>query len=324
MDTRLSAAIAIMFLLTAPACADLGGLQPFVFSAAKFIVLSEKTGEEKFRVNETLKETLKQTLKFQTQKRKAAQYSPLAWYMPESWVPAAASAIGVFLISLTHMSMSLGQAVVESLIADQKKKKITVKKTALKVGLIKVREALSVIAAAVVLGAAISWTYAGPTYEFIWLMVLSTVVCLIAGISHEAVHRIAGKALGISAEYTFWFTGSFLTIVTALLGNAFGLQGMLVEQIKGDVSPRRLGLMKLAGPVFSIVVMGFFVGLNFVRPSVIFQIAFSISGMIAMAEILPFKPMDGYDVRKWSFLIWLLSFIVIGLMFSLVNFILMV
>jgi hypothetical protein len=282
---------------------------------AKFIVLSEKEGEQKFHVNETKK----YPEKFQ---RNAVKYSPLAWYLPERWVPVVASAIGAFLISLVHQFISLGQSFVESLISDKKKAKVKLRDSGIKVLGIKVREVFAVMAAAFVLGAAISWTYAGPTDEFLWLLGVNFIICLMAGLSHEAVHRIAGKLLGIKSEYTFWFSGAFLTIVTALLGNAFGLQGMLVDEIKEGTDRRKIGLMKLSGSVFSFGLMVLAAACNLLYPSFLFQMVGGISGMVAMADILPFKPMDGYEIRRWNFLFWLVWFMTILVTFTAVSFVL--
>jgi len=320
MDTRLPAAIAALLLLTAPVSADGGYYGALAFCAggqvAKFIVLSESTGEEKFHVNETLKETIK----FQTQKRNAVQYSPLAWYMPQKWVPVAASLIGAFLIPLGNQVVSIIQNYVGYLITDRKKNVTVIKHTTFRLLGVKVREIISLLAAAFILGAAISWTYAGPSHEFLWLLALNTVICLLAGLSHEAVHRIVGKILGISAEYTFWFTGSLMTIFTALLGNAFGLQGLLIDEVKEGTPKWKVGVMKLSAVAFSAAVMVFFAAVNLLFPHVAFQMAYSISGMWAMAEILPFKPMDGYDVRKWNIFIWFASFAVISCMFVVLTF----
>jgi hypothetical protein len=185
-----------------------------------------------------------------------------------------------------------------------------------------VREALSVIASAFVLGIAITWTYAGPTWDFLWLLILNVIVCLLAGFSHEATHWIMGRLMGVETEYRFWPSGSIATLFTAFLGNPFGLQGFLMDEPKEGTPKWKVGLMKLASPLVSTAIMVAFAAVNFFVPNVAFQMVYSIAGVVAMAEMLPFKPMDGYDIRRWSIIVWLLSFLGISAAYVSVNFLL--
>ena len=249
--------------------------------------------------------------------RKAAEYSPLAACMPLQWVPIVASIIGAVFVSLVNIV----KAYVEMVIASIGKKKYTINKNARKVGGLKIREVLAVIGASFVLGAAISWTFAGPTVDFIWLLLLNTSICLVGGMSHEVIHWLMSRLLKIETEYRFWWSGSITTLITAFLGNSFGLQGFLVEEVDENTPRWKTGLMKLSSPVFSTGITIIFAGLNFFLPNVVFQMVFSIASVLAMVEVLPFQPMDGYDIRKWNILIWLTAFAITGLTFVTVNFI---
>ena len=309
----LGALVCIVFLVS-----EASGLEEKFFFAAggevgKFIVLSEEKGAQTFKVNRT---EAKPNLE-----RKAVKYSPLAGFIPAQWIPIIASAFGALFISLLHQTLNLVKVYFESTLSDKKKSKIVLSKDCKRVVGVKVREVFSVTAAAFILGLSISWTYAGPTEEFLMLFLISTVICIFAGISHEFVHRIFGRFLGIESEYVFWYSGSIMTIITALLGNAFGLQGFLVEEVKEGTAKWKNGLAKLAAPMFSAVLFITFVVANFVYPNVVFQMIYSISGMQAMAEILPFRPMDGYDVRKWNFFVWLMAFGLIAVPFSIFSFV---
>lgn len=250
--------------------------------------------------------------------RKAAAYSPLSRFLPLEWVPLAASLLGaVFVIAI-----SLAKACLESFIIARGKKGRRVSKNAMKVFRVKVCEVASVFAAALVLGLALSWTYAGPTMGFLPLLILNLSLCLTAGLSHEATHWLMGRLLKVETEYRFWLSGSIATVASALLGNSFGLQGFLVDEIGEDVPRWKVGLMKLAPPLLSAAVMTIAGVLNYLNPHVVFQMAYSIAGINATADIMPFKPMDGYDVRRWSIPVWLGAFIVITVSFLAVNFVL--
>jgi hypothetical protein len=269
---------------------------------AKVVVLSDKRG-------------------FVNLPRKAAAYSPLALCLPLQLVPVAASLIGAAITSVLHPIISLVQAYLENAIAERRKKKMRITDARFKFAGIKAREVLSIAAAAFILGAAMTWTFAGPTWDFLWLMPVNMFICLVAGFSHEAVHWASAKLLKVDAEYKFWFFGSVTTLFSALMGNAFGLQGFLLDEAKEGTPKWKVGVMKLASPVFSAAVMVFFAAVNFFFPHVFFQMVYSTSGVLAMAEMLPFKPMDGYDIRRWSIIVWFAAFAAISACFVAVSFV---
>ena len=254
--------------------------------------------------------------------RKAAQYSPLALCLPLQWIPVVASAIGAILASIISPLINLLKAYIEAFLADKGKKGKHIDEKAVKVAGIKIREVISVMVAAFVLGLSTSWTFAGPTFDFVWLLILNTIICLFAGLSHELIHLTMGRLLKIKTEYRFWPAGSAATMLTAILGNSFGLQGFLLEKVEEGAAKWKLGVMKLASPLFSTAVMIFFAIVNFFFPHVAFQMVYTIAGVLAMADILPFAPMDGHEIRKWNIFVWLITFAVISCSFVFVNFIL--
>jgi hypothetical protein len=40
----------------------------------------------------------------------------------------------------------------------------------------------------------------------------------------------------------------------------------------------------------------------------------------AMGDILPFRSLDGYDIKQWSWMVWQVSFLTISAVFIYVNF----
>ncbi|MFH0861996.1 MAG: hypothetical protein V1875_03100 [Candidatus Altiarchaeota archaeon] len=271
-------------------------------AGGKFVVLSDKRG-------------------FVNMPRKAAAYSPLALCLPLQLVPVVASMFGALLASIITPLANLAQTYVENVIAERTKSKMAISHAKYKFAGIKAREVFAVVMASVVLALAISWTFAGPTWDLLWLLPLNVFVCLVAGFSHESVHWAAGRALKIETEYRFWLSGSLSTIFSAFLGNAFGLQGFLLDEVKEATPKWKVALMKISAPLFSAAVMVFFAAVNFFVPHTVFQMIYSISGVLAMAEMLPFKPMDGYEIRKWNILAWFVVFSGVGVLFLAANFI---
>ncbi|MFH1834876.1 MAG: hypothetical protein ABH851_01665 [Methanobacteriota archaeon] len=247
----------------------------------------------------------------------SAKTSPLARFVPEAYVPAAAAASGIGLIWIVNLL----QTVFEFKALTFGRKKRELRKTTRKIGPIHVEDALAVLGASFVLGLSITFTFFGFTEVFARKLIQNWMLCFFAAISHEVSHRLIGRMFNIHIEYHFWWTGSLITLVTGYLGHPFSIQGFLMEKVEGNISKWKYGLTKLAAPLFSMVIMLVFAYINFKNPMEVYQIIYTTAGMWAAAEILPFKHLDGLDVRKWSRLIWLVCFIVVFGSFVAVNFV---
>lgn len=100
------------------------------------------------------------------------------------------------------------------------------------------------------------------------------------------------------------------------------MQGFLLEEIPEKTEKWKVGLMKLVAPLLSNAVMLVFAFVNFFFPNVIFQSIYSISGLWAIAEMLPFAGLDGKDIIDWNFFVWLFGFIFVGVCYLFVAFVL--
>ena len=249
--------------------------------------------------------------------REAVNHSPLNAFMPREYIPVAATGIGMFLMSL----FNIFKTVAEFLALNIGRKKKRFGHVGPKILGVHVREILAILGAAMVLGFAVTWTFAGPTIRFFDLLFLNTGICLFAALSHELSHRLIGRLFGINIEYRFWYMGSFITILTAFLGNAFGVQGFLMEKVEGDIEKWKYALTKLSAPLVSITITAIFAFMYLSNPEVIFQMIYTTASIWAMAEIIPIRGLDGYDIKNWSRVGWFISFVVISLIFFQVNFI---
>jgi hypothetical protein len=250
--------------------------------------------------------------------REGVKYSPLIPFVPEAYIPLVATGIGMLMMSL----INIFKAMIESYTGELGKRRMSYSHTGIRIlGLINLREAISLIAAALVLGFAVTWTFTGPTPKFMEYILLNTGICLVAGLSHDLVHRILAKLFKIKVEYRLWYSGSFITLFTAILGNSFGMQGFLLEKPQEEISKWKYGIMKIAGPLFSIGIACVFALLYAKQPSVMYQMVFTTASLIAMAEIMPVKGLDGYDIREWNRWIYLLLFGGITIAFIFLGFV---
>jgi hypothetical protein len=249
--------------------------------------------------------------------RESVKYSPLRPFFAEEYVPIVATGIGMFLMGIVN----LAKAMLESLTGELGKKRFTFGHKGRRIRGVSVRETLALTGAALVLGFAVTWTFAGPTSKFFDLFILNSAICLVAGLSHDLVHRALGRLFKIKLEYRFWYAGSFITLLTAFLGNSFGMQGFLLEKPDEKISKWKYGIMKLAAPIFSIAVAGLFASLYLGKPSVFYQMIYTTASILAMAEIMPVKGLDGYDIREWNRWIYAAVFMAVSAIFFGINFI---
>lgn len=249
--------------------------------------------------------------------RQAVKYSPLTTFFAEEYVPVVATGIGMFLMTFANIV----KAMLESLTGEVGKKRFTFGHKGRRIRGVSIRETFALVGAALVLGFAVTWTFTGPTSKFFDYIFLNSAICLVAGLSHDLVHRVLGKTFKIKLEYRFWYGGSFITILTAFLGNSFGMQGFLLEKPDEKISKWKYGVMKVAGPLFSAVVAGLFAGMYLKDPSVLYQMIYTTASIIALAEIMPVKGLDGYDIREWNGPLHSLLFFAISALFFAINFV---
>ncbi|MEM4272085.1 MAG: hypothetical protein QXH30_00695 [Candidatus Bilamarchaeaceae archaeon] len=256
---------------------------------------------------------------YNNQPRASVQYSPLSLVLPKQYVPIAATGIAGGLIAL----MGFLEPFIESFLTEHGKKGQRIsEKRKLEFFGIGVFEVFSLLVVAVILGAALSWQYFGLSIEFVLWIFLGSIVCIFAVLMHELAHRVVALIFKFKAEYRIWPAGAFITIFSSMLGNTFSTSGFLIEEIPEDAKKWKIALMKLAGPAMSTFLMLFFAFLNLFFPSTFLQFAYSACAVSAVADMLPFRGMDGEDIKNWSIFVWAFCFLIIGGSYLLVTFLL--
>ncbi len=250
--------------------------------------------------------------------RASVQYSPLSSVMPHEYVPLAATLISIGLLALVNLAWN----VLAFKAADIGRKGKKVGEGAWMVAGVNIKEGAAILGASLVLGISMSWQFFGPGKDFLGWVLLDTAVCLLAALTHELAHLALARLFGIKVEYRFWPAGSFLTLISSLLGNAFSVQGFLLEEIPQGIERWKVGLMKLSAPLLSTLIMIAFALLYLSAPDPLYKIVYSISGVWAMAEILPFGSLDGKDIKSWNADIWALAFLFVGGSYFIVTFLL--
>jgi hypothetical protein len=248
--------------------------------------------------------------------RQSVNYSPLSSFMPHEFVPLAATVISMLLLVLFNLVWN----VLAFKAADIGRKGKKVGEGAMVVNGINLTEAVAIVGASVILGLSMSWQYFGLGKGFVPWLAVNSIVCLFAALTHEIAHMLMARVFKIKVEYRFWPFGSLLTLLSSYLGNAFSVQGFLLEEIPEGVEKWKVGLMKLSAPLISAIIMIVFALMNLSSPNPLYKIIYSISGVWAMAEILPFGALDGKDIKDWNRDVWYLAFFFIGGSYFIVTF----
>jgi len=147
-------------------------------------------------------------------------------------------------------------------------------------------------------------------------LAFATTAAFTGFIAHEMAHKISAQRYGFWAEFRMSPTGLLLSLATAFVGFLFAAPGATVVGGMGDA--REWGRTSLAGPALNLCEGATFfaaaVGTwNLVHSDslwvTLLLLAF-INGWFAAFNLIPFGPLDGRKVMRWSVPVWLISFAV--------------
>jgi hypothetical protein len=127
----------------------------------------------------------------------------------------------------------------------------------------------------------------------------------------DLTHRYVAKRYKAVTEYQFWFLGSVIMFVTALLfGSVFALPARVVINDTEKLSKKQRAMIYGAGPLMSFAIFVAFMALTPLGGAVVGLaiLGASMHLLSAVYSFMPFDPMDGNKVYRWRRLVWLMSF----------------
>ena len=257
----------------------------------------------------------------------AYERSPLSNFLNPITVTIIATAISVILLYLWNM---FGSTIIDSVsdytsesIMERKhsKKKVRRKQiTKLKLNeFIDYKELLAIVLSSAVFSFAMSWAWADNYMQMPYFFIMTFIVISIVLFIREYSLQYLCYRYKMRAEHIFWKFGALLTIISSLIGNTFSLSSYtLIDETEG--------IKKIYGKItFRIsLILYFFVlsafTLNMFYPSIMLQMAYIFTIMMLFIDMLPFSPMDGYDIRKWNRKKWIGFYIVVAITYVLLFF----
>lgn len=171
-------------------------------------------------------------------------------------------------------------------------------------------EILHLSVALLVLSAAFTIIYAraNPSYFSqdavtniaMWFLVSLALVAA-SFLSHEMGHKFVAQKYGAWSEFRLFPIGLVVCLVFSFLGFLFAAPGAVY--INGNIDRRMNGHISLAGPVVNIAIGAVTLLVSFLtvgRISAIFMLMANLNGFLAVFNMLPIPPFDGYKVIRWS------------------------
>ncbi|MFB6265560.1 MAG: metalloprotease [Candidatus Nanohaloarchaea archaeon] len=166
---------------------------------------------------------------------------------------------------------------------------------------------------------------------FLPAFAVATALAAVSFVPHEAIHRVTARALNAYAEYRMWSPGVVLAVLSSFLGVVFAAPGGVeLHTKKGEryghwvtnLDMEQIGTIALVGPLMNIVVAVIFAflagsfSLSF-QGSDLLVLGSRLNAFLAVFNLLPFHPMDGYKVLRWSTPVWLVVMVLSVLLFLL-------
>jgi len=129
---------------------------------------------------------------------------------------------------------------------------------------------------------------------------------------HELAHKVVAVRYGQVAHFRADYGMLFIAVMSGLAGFLFAAPGAVYH--RGQITERNHGLVALAGPATNIVLVGTFAALAVNAPgtslwSLAGQVGVTINAFLAAFNMIPYGPLDGRSVIRWSKVAWVVAFV---------------
>jgi Zn-dependent protease len=140
---------------------------------------------------------------------------------------------------------------------------------------------------------------------------LISIIAVSAGfILHEIGHRFVARRYGCFAEYTMWPVGLVVALALSFFGLILAAPGAVMIRPGVDqwgraaLTKEKTGKISLTGPAMNLLLAIVFLILNIAHPTLLFMLGARINTWLAIFNLIPFGPLDGYKIFHWDKRAW--------------------
>jgi len=140
------------------------------------------------------------------------------------------------------------------------------------------------------------------TYALLFFGSVSTVAVLTGFLMHEMAHKFVAQRYGVWAEFRIFPLGLLMAVVFSFMGFVFAAPGAVY--INGRLTKLQNGLVSVMGPGLNLSLGAVMMFIGIALPLTDLALAIYLIGRIniflALFNLLPIPPLDGYKVAKWN------------------------
>lgn len=157
--------------------------------------------------------------------------------------------------------------------------------------------------------------WGSPTSVLLEALGIATLAVLTGFLLHEMAHKFVAQRYGAWAEFRIFPLGLLLAVLFSFFGFVFAAPGAVY--IQGRIGKKENGLISLAGPATNLGFGALCVALGYLFPvtsdlAVVLGLVGEINLFLAVFNLLPIPPLDGYKVATWNIPIYLAVLIASG------------
>ncbi|RME79612.1 MAG: site-2 protease family protein [Methanobacteriota archaeon] len=175
-------------------------------------------------------------------------------------------------------------------------------------------EISSLIIASLVLTLAFSILFVGLSITALVAMPIVFAIIVPAFIFHELAHKAVAQHYGIHAGFVTYKLGLVLALVSSFFGFIFAAPGAVMMSGFKRPSKRELLHIAAAGPLSNIIMA--VLALPFIANPVAYMF-FSINAILALFNLIPFGPLDGFKIFHTNKIAWTMMVITAFILYIL-------